>query len=71
MGLATAEALASIGWKVSIVDLNKEAGDIAAKKIGGLYTQANVSIYEELGNAFSRTWKEYGRLDFGKNFSCL
>jgi len=67
MGLATAEALASIGWKVSIVDLNKEAGDIAAKKIGGLFIQANVSIYDELGNAFLRTWQEYGKLDFGKN----
>lgn len=66
MGLAAATSLSKQGWKVSIVDLNTEAGEAAASQLGGLFTQANITVYTELASAFARTWKEYGRLDFGE-----
>jgi NAD(P)-dependent dehydrogenase (short-subunit alcohol dehydrogenase family) len=65
MGYAVAESLSRSGWRVSIVDLNEKDGETAAQKIGGIFTKANVIVYEELANAFGKTWKEYGRIDFG------
>ena len=67
MGLAVAEALSLQGWKISIVDLNDKDGEEAAKKFGGIFTKADITIYEELANAFGRTWKEYGQIDFGES----
>ncbi|EXJ90172.1 hypothetical protein A1O3_03241 [Capronia epimyces CBS 606.96] len=64
MGLAVAESLSRSGWRVSIVDLNENDGQAAAQKVGGIFTKANVTVYEELAHAFGKTWKEYGRIDF-------
>ena len=66
MGLATATSLAAKGWKVSLVDLNAKAGLSAASKLNGIFTQADVTVYDQLAATFALTWKEYGRLDFGK-----
>jgi len=67
MGLATSKLLASQGWKVSILDMNIEAGEQRAKEIGGIFCKADVTNYESLSQAFLKTWKEYGRLDFGRS----
>ncbi|KAK4942820.1 hypothetical protein LTR10_017580 [Elasticomyces elasticus] len=64
MGLATCKLLASKGWKLSILDMNAEAGTERAKEIGGIFCKADVTNYESLSLAFLRTWKEFGRLDF-------
>lgn len=66
MGLATAKSLAANGWKVSLVDLNAETGLAAASKLNGIFTQTDVAVYDQLAAAFTRTWTQYGRLDFGE-----
>jgi NAD(P)-dependent dehydrogenase (short-subunit alcohol dehydrogenase family) len=43
LGGATARMLASNGAKVTIFDLNEEAGQITAKEIGGRFEKVNVS----------------------------
>lgn len=65
MGLATCKALAAQGWKISIADMNQQAGESAASNVQGLFTQSDVTKYESLAEAFVRTRKEYGRIDFG------
>ena len=43
LGGATAERLAKAGAKVAIFDLNEEAGQAAAKEIGGTFVKVNVA----------------------------
>lgn len=50
------------------MDWNEEASAEAVREVDGLAIyQADVSDYPELAAAFARTWKRYGRLDFGKH----
>lgn len=68
MGLATGKYLLKQGWKLTIVDMNVEVGEKLASELGALFVKADVTVYEDLANAFARSWKEYGRLDFGMYF---
>ncbi|HSX76932.1 MAG TPA: 3-hydroxyacyl-CoA dehydrogenase [Shinella sp.] len=43
LGNATAKMLAANGAKVTIFDLNDEAGEAAAKEIGGIFVKVNVA----------------------------
>ncbi len=43
LGNATARMLSANGAKVTIFDMNEEAGNAAAKEIGGLFCQVNVA----------------------------
>lgn len=43
LGRATAQMLAGAGAKVAIFDLNEEAGEAAAKEIGGIFAKVNVA----------------------------
>ncbi|KAG9801561.1 hypothetical protein KCU68_g22853, partial [Aureobasidium melanogenum] len=65
MGLATGKYLLKQGWKLTIVDMNVEVGEKLASELGALFVKADVTVYDDIANAFARSWKEYGRLDFG------
>ncbi|HTH28791.1 MAG TPA: SDR family NAD(P)-dependent oxidoreductase, partial [Sphingobium sp.] len=43
LGNATAKMLAANGAKVTIFDLNDEAGEAAAREIGGIFVKVNVA----------------------------
>ncbi|KAG9665042.1 hypothetical protein KCU98_g5838, partial [Aureobasidium melanogenum] len=64
MGLATGKYLLKQGWKLTIVDMNVEVGEKLASELGALFVKADVTVYDDIANAFARSWKEYGRLDF-------
>ncbi|CAM1500387.1 Fc.00g095490.m01.CDS01 [Cosmosporella sp. VM-42] len=64
MGLTVSHHLASQGWKVSVADLNVQSGEAVAKDLGGIFTQVDVTKYEDQVDAFLKTWEEYGRIDF-------
>jgi NAD(P)-dependent dehydrogenase (short-subunit alcohol dehydrogenase family) len=71
MGLAVVEDLVAKGWKVTVFDFDHDAGGKVAEKLGQqvLFVKGNVAKYEELGAAFSETWKKWGRMDFGKQLA--
>jgi len=64
IGLATAKYLAGKGWQVSIAELDQNRGEEAAKEVGGIFTKADVTRYEDQAKVFSNTWEKYGRIDF-------
>ncbi|MFN3230693.1 MAG: SDR family NAD(P)-dependent oxidoreductase [Alphaproteobacteria bacterium] len=43
LGRATAKALADAGAKVTLFDLNEEAGEVAAAEIGGVFAKVDVA----------------------------
>ena len=51
LGAATARALAEGGAKVTIFDLNAEAGRALADSIGGAFLQVNVTDAEAVAGA--------------------
>ncbi len=51
LGAATAEALAARGAKVTIFDLNDEAGNAHAEKIGGRFANVNVTDEASVSDA--------------------
>jgi len=71
MGLAVAQLLAKKGWRISIVDLNPERGEKAAKELGGIFIKTDVTKYEDQAAAFQKTRGTYGQIDFGEYFSLL
>ena len=64
-GLGIATIFAIEGAKVVLVDINKEAVELAAKKIGNnaLAFEADVSQEIEVAKVFDSTMKSWGRLD--------
>jgi len=64
MGLATAKYLAQTDWDISILDLNEQKGSEAAKETSGIFTKTDISSYASQAQAFSNTWKRFGRIDF-------
>ncbi len=42
LGRASAQALASVGVKVAIFDMNEEGGQAVAKEIGGTFHKVNI-----------------------------
>lgn len=69
MGLSVAKSLLSQDWIVAIVDY-AVSGSKISQEIGAAFFQADVSDYNQVGNAFVQTWALNGRLDFGM-FSAL
>lgn len=72
IGKVLALTLAEAGCDVSLVGLHIEGVEEVAAEISGmgvkaLAYQADVSIKEEVDNAFSETEKEFGRLDICVN----
>ena len=60
LGEATARRLAAAGAKVTIFDLNKEAGEKVAKSIGGRFETVNVTSEEDVTGAIDRSAKAHG-----------
>ncbi|WP_336959404.1 SDR family NAD(P)-dependent oxidoreductase [Sphingobium aquiterrae] len=60
LGGATAKMLADKGAKVAIFDLNEEAGEAAAKAIGGLFCKVNVSDDEGVSAGIAKAEAAHG-----------
>jgi NAD(P)-dependent dehydrogenase (short-subunit alcohol dehydrogenase family) len=54
LGAATARALARLGVKVALFDMNPETGEAVAKEIGGVFCKVNVTSEEEVDAAFAK-----------------
>lgn len=67
IGLATAKRFASEGAKVVIVDMNSEAGQAAAKEVGGIFIKANVTETVDVENMYKVAFDTYGRIDIAFN----
>ena len=53
LGAATAEMLAAQGAKVTLLDMNEEAGNAHAEKIGGAFIQVDVTSEEAVAAAIA------------------
>lgn len=54
LGEATARALAALGVKVGIFDLNEERGESVAKELGGIFAKVNVTSEEDVDAGFAK-----------------
>jgi len=61
LGRASAEALASAGFKVAIFDLNEEAGETIAKDIGGLFCKVDITSEESVLAGFEKARAAHGQ----------
>jgi NAD(P)-dependent dehydrogenase (short-subunit alcohol dehydrogenase family) len=60
LGGATAERLAGLGAKVTLLDLNAEAGEAQAAKLGGLFVRTDVTSEASVGEALEAAAKAHG-----------
>jgi NAD(P)-dependent dehydrogenase (short-subunit alcohol dehydrogenase family) len=60
LGAATAEMLASQGARVTLLDMNEEAGRAHAAKIGGLFAKVNVTDPASVSEALDAAEKQHG-----------
>lgn len=67
MGLAVARHLAGKGWRLSLLDVNPERGEQAAKEVNGIFTKTDVTKYDDQASAFQKTREKYGQIDFGES----
>jgi NAD(P)-dependent dehydrogenase (short-subunit alcohol dehydrogenase family) len=67
IGLATARRFTAEGAKVVVVDLNVEAGEAAAKEVGGEFIPADVSVEESVAELFDGVVDRHGRIDIAFN----
>jgi NAD(P)-dependent dehydrogenase (short-subunit alcohol dehydrogenase family) len=61
LGLATARALAAKGVKVAIFDLNQAAGEQAARAIGAVFHQVDVTSDESVAAGFAAARAAHGQ----------
>lgn len=61
LGAATARALAAKGVKVSVLDLNAQAGEEVAKEIGGSYARCDVTSESSVDEALSQARAAHGQ----------
>lgn len=61
LGAATARALAELGAKVAIFDLQAEKGEAFAKEIGGVFCEVDVRSDESVAAAFDKARGKYGQ----------
>lgn len=68
MGLAVVQSLVDRGWKVAIIDKDRQAGEQVAKRHSDqiFFFDVDVTDYEQQAAAFARTWSKWGRIDLGK-----
>ena len=60
LGAATATALAKRGAKVTVFDLNEEAGNALAEKIGGKFIKVDVTSDESVASAIAEAEEAHG-----------
>ncbi len=63
IGLAAAQALARIGHKVVLADVNEEAGTREAEKIGGRFVKADLSTQQGCRALADAVLGKFGRCD--------
>jgi NAD(P)-dependent dehydrogenase (short-subunit alcohol dehydrogenase family) len=61
LGKATAKALAAAGVKVAIFDVNVEGGEAAAKAIGGLFCNVDITNEESVVAGFAKARAAHGQ----------
>jgi NAD(P)-dependent dehydrogenase (short-subunit alcohol dehydrogenase family) len=61
LGRASAEALASMGVKVSIFDVNEEGGEAVAAAIGGLFCKVDIMSEESVLAGFEKARATHGQ----------
>jgi len=61
LGAATAVRLASHGVRVAIFDLDAEAGELLASRLGGVFCRADVASDASVEEAFSRARERHGQ----------
>jgi NAD(P)-dependent dehydrogenase (short-subunit alcohol dehydrogenase family) len=63
IGLATARRLASEGARVVCVDIDAASAEAAAKEVGGLAVQADVTSKDDVARIYATADETYGRID--------
>jgi NAD(P)-dependent dehydrogenase (short-subunit alcohol dehydrogenase family) len=63
IGLATARRLAGEGARVVCVDIDAAGAEAAAKEVGGLAVQADVTSKDDVTRIYATTDDTYGRID--------
>ena len=61
LGEATARALAALGVRVAIFDMNAEKGEAVAKELGGVFCKCNVTSEEDVDAAFAKARAAHGQ----------
>jgi len=61
LGLATARALASLGVKVAIFDMNEARGQEVAAEIGGVFCKVNVTSDADVDAGFAKARAAHGQ----------
>ena len=67
IGLATARRFAAEGATVVIGDLDATNGEAAAKEVGGLFVETNVTSEEQVNHLFDEAARVYGSVDIAFN----
>ena len=61
MGKASAQALADAGLKVTIFDVNDEAGEAHAKAIGGTFAHVDITDEQAVVDGFAKARSAHGQ----------
>ncbi|MCS7483236.1 3-oxoacyl-ACP reductase [Umezawaea endophytica] len=67
IGLASARRLASEGARIVIVDIDREAGEAAAKEVDGKFHRVDVTNEEDVRSLYAAVHGMYGRIDVAFN----
>jgi NAD(P)-dependent dehydrogenase (short-subunit alcohol dehydrogenase family) len=67
IGLATARRFAAEGAKVVCGDIDRAAGEAAAKEVGGSFVEVNVTDEQQVKALFDGAVEKYGSLDIAFN----
>lgn len=61
LGEASARALAQVGARVAIFDMNEAAGETVAREIGGIFCKVDVTSDEQVDAAFDKARAAHGQ----------
>ncbi|MEN3310288.1 MAG: hypothetical protein V7603_6490 [Micromonosporaceae bacterium] len=67
IGLATARRFAAEGARVVVVDVNLDAGKVAAEEVGGEFVVADVTSEEAVRDLFAGVVERHGSVDIAFN----
>ena len=67
IGLATAKRFRAEGATVVVGDLDDEAGQAAARLVGGLFVRVDVTDQEQVDHLFDTAFETYGSVDVAFN----
>ncbi len=67
IGLASAKRMAAEGARIVAVDIDEQAGKLAAELTGGQFIAADVASEDDVRRLFDNVAAEYGRIDIAFN----